>query len=105
MSGEEATESPKVDPQWGQEPRPEGEQSRATALVDTRGQVCPQPVITLAKQVRGLAEGTAVTVMYTDGAAFYDIPAWARMNGHEYLPENDKADGDTYWVTIRLGKS
>lgn len=54
-------------------------------LLDATGQRCPLPVIALAKAARGLAAGTVVVVIATDPAARHDIPAWARLRGHEVL--------------------
>lgn len=55
-----------------------------TALeVDARGLRCPLPVTHLARAARGAPVGTRITVLATDPAARYDIPAWCRMCGHE----------------------
>ena len=51
-------------------------------VVDARGLRCPLPVIRLAERCRGLPAGTMVAVRWTDPAARYDVPAWARMRGH-----------------------
>ena len=54
-------------------------------VVDARGLRCPAPVIALARAAKGAPGGTVVAVWWTDPAARHDIPAWARMRGHEVL--------------------
>lgn len=69
--------------------------------VDARGKACPVPIIMLAKAARGLPEGTELTVLATDVAARYDVPAWARMTGHEFVGERE-TDGGALALTVRL---
>ena len=73
----------------------------APLVVDARGLACPAPVILLATAARdalgtGRASGGVVeiTVWWTDPAAEYDIPAWARMRGHEVLGTELLRDAD-----------
>jgi tRNA 2-thiouridine synthesizing protein A len=53
--------------------------------LDCRGQLCPLPIITLAKRMPGVAIGDVVRVLADDPAAANDIPAWCRMKGQEYV--------------------
>ncbi|MEG3616508.1 sulfurtransferase TusA family protein [Isoptericola haloaureus] len=77
-------------------------------VVDARGLRCPLPVVRLAARAKELAAGSEVTVLATDPAARYDVPAWARLRGHvmvaeEHHPGNDEADGGPWWaLTVRL---
>lgn len=75
------------------EPVPEPEAADVT--VDCRGRPCPVPVIELAKAVVLIPDGAVVEVVSDDPAARLDVPAWARMRGHEYLGERprDRASG------------
>ncbi|HEY5514858.1 MAG TPA: sulfurtransferase TusA family protein [Pengzhenrongella sp.] len=71
-------------------------------VVDARRLGCPLPVIELAKAARDVPPGTTLTVLATDPAARYDVPAWARLRGHELLgiaPISD--DDDTLAITVR----
>lgn len=54
-------------------------------VLDARGLRCPAPVLALARLARDLPAGAVVAVWWTDPAARHDIPAWARMRGHEVL--------------------
>ncbi|WP_062385779.1 sulfurtransferase TusA family protein [Demequina iriomotensis] len=69
--------------------------------VDAAGLLCPLPIIELAKAARGLEAGTEITVICTDLAARVDVPAWARMTGHEFLGESE-TDGEGVALTVRL---
>ena len=69
--------------------------------VDARGKPCPIPIIMLAKAARDLAPGTELTVYATDAAARYDVPAWARMTGNDFVGESE-TDGGAIALTVRL---
>ena len=78
------------------------DQPEATpTVVDARGTACPMPIIMLAKAAAGLSPGSDVTVLATDVAARYDVPAWARMTGHEFVGESE-TDGGELALTVRL---
>lgn len=70
--------------------------------VDCRGQVCPQPVIALAKALPGIEVGELLAVVATDPAARHDVPAWCRMRGQEYVGEEVADDGTPRFVVRRL---
>ncbi len=70
-------------------------------VVDARGLICPAPVIALAQAARRLPEGSRVTVLATDPAAAVDVPAWARMRGHQMLETTE--DGEQLVLTVLLG--
>ena len=77
-----------------------GETGRETVL-DARGLRCPLPVIRLARLVSDHPALQEVTVLTTDPATAYDIPAWCRMRGHDYLGSRD-CDGHTeHRVAVR----
>ncbi len=59
------------------------------------------PIIMLAKAAKGLAAGTEITVLATDLAARYDVPAWARMTGNDFVGESE-TDGGALALTVRL---
>ena len=54
-------------------------------VVDARGLRCPLPVIRLAAAAREALPGSLLTVLWTDPAARHDVPAWARMRGHQLV--------------------
>lgn len=68
-------------------------------VVDARGLRCPAPVIRLARAARDVTAGTELTVLATDPAAVHDVPAWARMRGHELV--SSTADDGVHAITVR----
>lgn len=75
-------------------------------VLDVRGQRCPLPVIALARRARDLPAGAVVVVLATDPAARLDVPAWARMRGHEVVSIEESGgveeSGTTYRLAVRL---
>ena len=72
-----------------------------TVEVDCRGQVCPLPVIALAKAFRDLEVGETMSLLADDVAAAVDVPAWCRMKGQELVGTEPVPDGGTRFVVRR----
>lgn len=53
--------------------------------LDARRLLCPMPVIRTQDTIKTLNPGDILEVTCTDPGAVNDIPAWCRINGHEYL--------------------
>jgi tRNA 2-thiouridine synthesizing protein A len=53
--------------------------------LDTRGLLCPLPVIRTQDRIKGLTPGTVLDILATDPGTLHDIPAWCRVHGHELL--------------------
>ena len=70
--------------------------------LDCRGMLCPLPVIELGRRIGDVEVGQTVAVASTDAAAAYDIPAWCRMRGHEYLGEEPADDAVTRYLVRRV---
>lgn len=70
--------------------------------LDCRGQLCPQPVIDLARRITEVDVGTVLAVAATDVAARYDVPAWCRMREQEYVGEDVAADGVPRFLVRRV---
>jgi len=69
--------------------------------LDARRMLCPMPVIKTQNKVKELVEGDILDVICTDPGALSDIPAWARINGHQIMEhyEND----DEIIITVQVG--
>ena len=68
--------------------------------LDARRLLCPLPVIRAQNRVQTLAPGDTLEVICTDPGALYDIPAWARMYGHEVV-NTTEADHEVR-ITLRV---
>ncbi|CAN5489505.1 hypothetical protein BH11ACT8_BH11ACT8_11580 [soil metagenome] len=71
--------------------------------LDCRGQLCPQPILELARHLTDVEVGDVLAIVATDVAARYDVPAWCRMRRHEYVGEDTADDGAPRYLVRRLG--
>lgn len=53
--------------------------------LDTRGLLCPLPVLKLRKAIMGLNAGDQITVYADDPAAEIDVPHYCQEAGHTLL--------------------
>ncbi|WP_426560886.1 sulfurtransferase TusA family protein [Angustibacter sp. McL0619] len=70
-------------------------------VVDARGLRCPLPVIRLAQAAADLPADSVVVLLATDVATRHDVPAWARMRGHQWVGVEEEPGGDLR-LTVRL---
>jgi tRNA 2-thiouridine synthesizing protein A len=70
--------------------------------LDCRGMLCPLPVIELAKRIGDVEVGQTVAVASTDAAAAYDVPAWCRMRGQEYVGAEPADDAVPRYLVRRV---
>jgi len=68
--------------------------------LDARRMLCPMPVIKTQNKVKELNVGDILDVICTDPGALSDIPAWARINGHEIVETGEK-EGEII-ITVRV---
>jgi tRNA 2-thiouridine synthesizing protein A len=69
--------------------------------LDTRGLVCPLPLLRLKKALQILESGQVVRVMATDPAAVLDFGVYLEQAGHDLMDRAEDA-GILYFV-IRKG--
>lgn len=53
--------------------------------LDTKGLICPEPVMMLHKMIRTAQGGEVIEIFATDPASSRDIPNFCRHLGHELL--------------------
>ena len=53
--------------------------------LDTKGLICPEPVMMLHKVIRKADGGEVIEILATDPASTRDIPNFCRHLGHELL--------------------
>jgi TusA-related sulfurtransferase len=64
---------------------PRGLEDGPDSVLDTRGSLCPQPIIDLSRRIRSVAVGSRVVVVSDDAAFPYDLRAWCEGTGHELV--------------------
>ena len=69
--------------------------------LDARRLLCPMPVIRVQDRIKDIDQGDLLEVVFTDPGALYDIPTWARINGHEVVESSEGEDEST--LVIRVG--
>jgi len=52
---------------------------------DSRGTLCPVPVLAASKAIGKVPVGAVLEVQATDAGAAADLPTWAKRAGHEFL--------------------
>jgi TusA-related sulfurtransferase len=67
-------------------------------FVDAKGQMCPMPVLTLAKAMKALAPGQVLAISATDQGAKKDIPAWAEKTGNVLLHTVEEGNVLTFYL-------
>lgn len=74
----------------------------ASVLLDCRGQLCPRPIIELARNLHRVEVGAVIGVAADDVAARTDVPAWCRMREQEFLGAENAEDGVPVYLVRRL---
>ena len=71
--------------------------------IDCRRLLCPMPVIRVQDRIDDLCHGDELVAICSDPGALQDIPAWARINGHEIL-ETHSSD-DEHIIVVKVAKA
>ena len=66
--------------------------------VDAKGQVCPMPIVTLAKGFKDLAPGQILALLATDPGAKKDVAAWAEKTGNILLEMGEECGVLTFYL-------
>ena len=69
--------------------------------LDTKGLLCPMPVIRTQDAIKKLTTGDVIEITATDPGTMHDIPAWCRVHGHELI-KAEEIDRNFYFsVEVR----
>ena len=66
---------------------------QADKTEDYRGQMCPMPIVNMARTIKKMEMGQVLEIWADDEGAHNDVPAWCAKTGNEFLGE---ADADSY---------
>lgn len=66
--------------------------------IDARGQMCPMPILMLAREIKQLQPGQVVAISATDQGAKKDIPAWSEKTGNALLNFTEENGVLTFYI-------
>ena len=66
--------------------------------IDATGQLCPLPVIELARRIGDVEIGAVIEVLADDPAAATDFPAWCRMRDQEFVGAEPAGAATAYLI-------
>lgn len=66
--------------------------------IDSRGLLCPLPVLKLRKALKDAPKGHIVRLLATDPAAVIDVPHYCAESGNLLLSQESHGDATTYRV-------
>lgn len=58
---------------------------KADVQLDTKGLICPMPVVKTTLKMEELKPGQILEVLATDVGIKQDMPAWCKSTGNEFL--------------------
>lgn len=62
------------------------------------GQLCPMPILMMARNMKKLEAGQVLEIQADDEGAHADVPAWCQQTGNEFLGEEDAGDFTKFFV-------
>jgi tRNA 2-thiouridine synthesizing protein A len=65
---------------------------------DFRGQLCPMPIVNMARVIKKMEAGQVLELWADDDGAHADVPAWCGQTGNEFLGEEEAGDYTRYFV-------
>jgi len=68
--------------------------------LNTRGLLCPLPVIRTQDAVKQLIRGDRLRIYATDPGTMHDIPAWVRVHGHHLITAEEQ--GEEFYFLIEV---
>ena len=75
---------------------------KGDVVLDARGQLCPMPIVNMAKKIKEVKPGQVLEVWADDEGAHADVPAWAAKTHNEFLGE-EPAEGYTRYFVRKAG--
>lgn len=67
-------------------------------MEDFRGQLCPMPIVNMARVIKKMEAGQVLELWADDDGAHADVPAWCDQTGNEFLGEEEAGDYTRYFV-------
>jgi len=71
---------------------------QADRVEDYTGQLCPMPIVNMARAIKKMEVGQVLELWADDEGAHADVPAWCAKTGNQFLGEKDASDYTRYFV-------
>ena len=71
--------------------------------IDTRGLLCPLPVLKARKRLAGMEAGALLAMRADDPAARIDVPHFCSEQGHALVEARDEPDGVLFFIIRKRG--
>lgn len=79
--------------------------AKPAMVLDTKGLLCPAPVVKTSQAVKQIQVGDVLQVLATDPGSKPDLTSWSRMTGNELLSvTEDGGSPKVYTFLIRRMK-
>jgi TusA-related sulfurtransferase len=66
--------------------------------VDTRGMLCPMPIVLANKAIKRVVPGEVIRVLATDKGSLKDFPAWAEDTGNELVSSGEEEGALAFYI-------
>ena len=71
---------------------------KATQTLDTKGLLCPMPIVKLARAMRELPSQEIILLEATDPGSVPDVAAWSRTTGNPVLHQDRDGKVMRFWI-------
>ncbi len=75
---------------------------KGDVVQDSIGQLCPMPILMLAKNLKKMQPGQVLEIHADDEGAHADVPAWCAQTGNELLG-TEEGEGFTKYFVKKAG--
>ncbi len=69
--------------------------------LDTKGLMCPMPIVQLAKKVKEMKSGQVLELVADDVGAKEDVPAWCSRTGHQLVGKEEEGKILRFYIKVK----
>lgn len=69
--------------------------------LDTKGLLCPMPVIKLQNYIKNTSPGDTIELTASDPGTKHDIPTWCRISGHQVIEQTEAHGLFHFLIAVR----
>ncbi len=73
------------------------------SLLDSRGLICPEPIMMLHLEIQKISPRKVLKVIATDPSTIRDIPKFCQFLGHNLVYQEKEGDIYCYWIQKKDG--